>query len=65
MQDFTLDDLIVFTFNENKMIEEIKLQNEQHQLKPNASSVKFLLDYSKALRIQKSNTLKSFTWVLN
>lgn len=65
MVDFTLDDLMVFTQNENKMIEEITLKDEMHHLEPSEESVRMLLAYSKALSIRKSKTLDKFTLLLN
>lgn len=65
MVNFTLQDLMNFTQNESKMVENVLQQNEIQSMEPSESSVQNLLAYSKALSVRKSEYLKNFRLTLN
>ncbi len=65
MTDFTLNDLLVFTQNEEVMVKEILPELGLSSTEPCERSVKNLLAYSKALSIRKSSKLNKFSLVLN
>ena len=65
MADFTLDDLMKFTQNESKMIEDILPRTTEEQAEPDESVLRNIIAYSKALSVRKSQHLRHFSVVLN
>lgn len=66
MAHFTLQDLVNFTKNESKMVEDILpavVPEEEQQ--PSEAALRNILDYSKALSVRTSKNSGSFRMILN
>lgn len=66
MAHFTLQDLVNFTKNESKMVEDILpavVPEEEQQ--PSEAVLRNILDYSKALSVRKSKHSGSYRMILN
>lgn len=66
MSHFTLQDLVDFTQNERKMVEDV-LPTAAHdkEVEPSEACLRNILDYSKALSVRTSKKMKQVHIVLN
>lgn len=66
MIHFTLEELVNFTLNEKKMVEDV-LPSTGHDkdIEPAEQSIRNILGYSKALSVRKSKTMQQIHMVLN
>jgi hypothetical protein len=65
MTDFTLDELLKFTQEESKMVEETLPVCQGEQAEPDESVLRNIIAYSKALSVRKSQHLRHLHLVLN
>lgn len=66
MIHFTLEELVNFTLNEKKMVEDVMpTTGHDEDIEPGEQALRNILDYSKALSVRKSKTMKRMHFVLN
>ncbi|MEZ4799834.1 MAG: hypothetical protein R2809_08690 [Flavobacteriales bacterium] len=66
MTDFTLQDLVNFSRNEKKMVEDVLPElSSAEEIGPSDKTLQFIMDYSKALSVRKSKNLNHISMILN
>ena len=66
MQNFTFDELLEFTQNEAKMIEDIMPQwVAENEMEPSDKSVRLIIQYAKSLSVRKTKSLGTIRMLLN
>ncbi|MFO0359917.1 MAG: hypothetical protein ACK50N_05425 [Flavobacteriales bacterium] len=66
MSHFTLQDLVDFTQNERKMVEDVlPTATHDREVEPSEACLRNILDYSKALSVRTSKKMKQVHVILN
>lgn len=66
MPHYTLQELFDFTLNENKMVEDVlPVTGHDEAIEPGEDILRNILNYSKALSVCKSRTMKQICVILN
>ena len=66
MQNFTFDELLEFTRNEEKMIEDVMPPSiAEHEMEPSDHSVRLIIQYAKSLSVRNTKSMGQIRILLN